>query len=146
MAGAGRGEPPSLCLSPKASLVPKLYAAPRGRWNPRRRRMLATQPLSTKPSNSPRPPPRSARLRVASSPSLPPPHPHPPQAGSGRPCPLPTPIPGPADFSPGDHPYVQTWAWVRGLLPSSREAEGRPGRGHPTWTLTPRGRAPSLRT
>ena len=114
MAGAGRGEPPSLCLSPKASLVPKLYAAQRGRWNPRRRRMLATQPLSTKPSNSPRP-----QIQRASR-WLPPPHPHPPQAGSGRPCPLPTPIPGPADFSPGDHPYVQTWAWVRGAPPEQQ--------------------------
>lgn len=120
----GRGEPPSLCLSPKASLVPKLYAAPRGRGNPRRRRM---RPLSTKPSNSPRPPFQRA------SGWLPPPHPHPPQAGSGRPCSLPTPIPGPADFSPGDHPYVQTWAWVRGAAPE-QQGGGR----------APRARTPNM--
>lgn len=120
----GRGEPPSLCLSPKASLVPKLYAAPRGRGNPRRRRM---RPLSTKPSNSPRPPFQRA------SGWLPPPHPHPPQAGSGRQCSLPTPIPGPADFSPGDHPYVQTWAWVRGAAPE-QQGGGR----------APRARTPNM--
>lgn len=104
MAGAGRGEPPSLCLSPKASLVPKLYAAPRGRWNPRRRRMLATQPLSTKPSNSPRPPPPFSAapggfLPLASSPSSPP-----PSSRLGSSVPSAHPHPRPGGLQPGRSP------------------------------------------